>query len=284
MEKNKLLIFLFALLPGVSHMYLGMLKKGIFLMSLFLAPIALIFLTRGGMEIVSCILPVVWCYSFFDAFRFKCYNKEERHHMDIEFYKSLQIFWEQQTKPMLYRRRKLVGLCCIFLAIYTFIFNIIGYFVNWFGNAFWVFYIVLSKVPTLLVVLFLLKLGIDLLRKEDDDFVEYHKEYTKTSQKDIQQCTAQQYRDTEQHTQNNETQQHHDTEQHTQNNETQQHHDTEQHTQNNETQQHHDTEQQNNETQQQYQQQCDGEKHINVDLNKKEKIVEPIFLEKRIEE
>ena len=98
----------------------------------------------------------------------------------------------------------------------------------------------------------------------------------------IQQCTAQQYRDTEQHTQNNETQQHHDTEQHTQNNETQQHHDTEQ--QNNETQQHHDTEQQNNETQQQYQQQCDDEKHINVDLNKKEKIVEPIFLEKRIEE
>lgn len=267
MEKNKLLIFLFALLPGVSHMYLGMLKKGIFLMSLFLAPIALIFLTRGGMEIVSCILPVVWCYSFFDAFRFKCYNKEERHHMDIEFYKSLQIFWEQQTKPILYRRRKLVGLCCIFLAIYTFIFNIIGYFVNWFGNAFLVFYIVLSKVPTLLVVIFLLKLGIDLLRKEDDDFVAYHKEYTKTSQKDIQQCTAQQYRDTEQHTQNNETQQHHDTEQ-----------------QNNETQQHHDTEQQNNETQQQYQQQCDDEKHINVDLNKKEKIVEPIFLEKRIEE
>ena len=267
MEKNKLLIFLFALLPGVSHMYLGMLKKGIFLMSLFLAPIALIFLTRGGMEIVSCILPVVWCYSFFDAFRFKCYNKEERHHMDIEFYESLQIFWEQQTKPMLYRRRKLVGLCCIFLAIYTFIFNIIGYFVNWFGNAFLVFYIVLSKVPTLLVVLFLLKLGIDLLRKEDDDFVAYHKEYTKTSQKDIQQCTTQQHHDTEQHTQNNETQQHHDTEQ-----------------QNNETQQHHDTEQQNNETQQQYQQQCDDEKHINVDLNKKEKIVEPIFLEKRIEE
>ena len=116
-------------------------------------------------------------------------------------------------------------------------------------------------------MLFLLKLGIDLLRKEDDDFVAYHKEYTKTSQKDIQQCTTQQHHDTEQHTQNNETQQHHDTEQ-----------------QNNETQQHHDTEQQNNETQQQYQQQCDDEKHINVDLNKKEKIVEPIFLEKRIEE
>lgn len=43
MEKNKLFMFLFAMVPGMSHMYLGMLKKGVFLMSLFLAPIGLIF-------------------------------------------------------------------------------------------------------------------------------------------------------------------------------------------------------------------------------------------------
>lgn len=267
MEKNKLFIFLFALIPGVSHMYLGMLKKGMFLMSLFLAPIALIFLTRGGMEIVSCILPVVWCYSFFDVFRYKCYNKEERYHMDIAFYESLQIFWEQQAKPMLYRRRKLVGLCCIFLAVYTFIFNIIGYFVNWFGKTFWVFYIVLSKVPTLLVVIFLLKLGIDLLRKEDDDFVAYQKEYTKTYQTKTQQQSNETKCDTEQYTQQQSNEMKYDIEQYTeqQNNETisEQQYDTEQYTE------------QNNDEKQTEQK---------VDLNKKEKIVEPIFLDKRIEE
>lgn len=257
MEKNKLFVFLFALIPGVSHMYLGMFKKGIFLMSLFLAPIALIFLTRGGMEIVSCILPVVWCYSFFDAFRYKCYNKEERYHMDIEFYESLQVFWEQQARPMIHRRRKLVGLCCIFLAVYTFIFNIIGYFVNWFGNAFWVFYIVLSKVPTLLVVIFLLKLGIDLLRKEDDDFIAYQKEYTKTYQQSMtqQQCDKEKQQEIKV-----EYQQQYDTKEC-----------AEQYTQ--QTEQH---------DEQQKEQQCDEQQK--VDLEKQEKVVEPIFLDKRIEE
>ena len=263
MEKNKLFVFLFALIPGVSHMYLGMFKKGIFLMSLFLAPIALIFLTRGGMEIVSCILPVVWCYSFFDAFRYKYYNKEERYHMDIEFYESLQVFCQQQARPMIHRRRKLVGLCCIFLAVYTFIFNIIGYFVNWFGNAFWVFYIVLSKVPTLLVVIFLLKLGIDLLRKEDDDFVAYQKEYTKTYQQSMtqQQCDKEKQQEIKV-----EYQQQYDTkecaEQYTQQ--------TEQHDEEEQMKQQHD------------EQQCDEQQK--VDLEKKEKVVEPIFLDKRIEE
>ena len=173
MEKSKFFIFLFAMVPGMSHMYLGMMKKGVFLMSLFLMPIALIFLTRGGLEIVSCILPVVWCYSFFDSFRYKNYSKEERYHLDTEFYKELKIFCREEAKPIFFKRKKIVGICCIFLAVYTFIYNILGYFTDWFGRIFWSCYIILSKVPTLLVVLFLLKLGFDLLREEDDDFVAY---------------------------------------------------------------------------------------------------------------
>ncbi len=103
MEKNKFLMFLFAMVPGMSHMYLGMMKKGILLMSLFLAPLALIFLTRGGLEIISCILPVVWCYSFFDTFRYKNHSKEERYHLDEEFYKVFKNL--VQMSPAEYRRQ-----------------------------------------------------------------------------------------------------------------------------------------------------------------------------------
>ncbi|NDO45586.1 hypothetical protein [Clostridium sp. MD294] len=179
MEKNKLLVFLFAMVPGMSHMYLGMLKKGVFLMSLFLAPIGLIFLTRGGFEIISCMLPIVWCYSFFDVFRYKGDTKEERYQTDTEFYQKLKSFCQEEAEPMFFKRRKLIGLFCIFLAIYTFVYNIIGYFTNWFGRIFWFCYVVLSKVPTLLVVIVLLKLGIDLLRSEDDNFVAYKKDNKK---------------------------------------------------------------------------------------------------------
>ena len=256
MEKNKLLMFLFAMVPGMSHMYLGMLKKGVFLMSLFLAPIGFIFLTRGGFEIISCILPIVWCYSFFDVFRYKGDTKEERYQIDTEFYEKLKFFCQEEAGPMLFRRRKLVGLFCIFLAVYTFIYNIIGYFIDWFGRVFWFCYIILSKVPTLLVVIVLLKLGIDLLRSEDDNFVAYKKDnkrqkYYETELKNIVKEQQEEAKETKGTTS--------EKEQTTCNTEVKS--DIEQ------TQQHDLQEQEQK-----------------VNLEKGEKIVEPIFLERRIEE
>ena len=121
MEKNKFLMFLFAMVPGMSHMYLGMMKKGILLMSLFLAPLALIFLTRGGLEIISCILPVVWCYSFFDTFRYKNHSKEERYHLDEEFYKVFKIFCLQEAVPMLMRRKISRHLLYFFRSLYLYL-------------------------------------------------------------------------------------------------------------------------------------------------------------------
>lgn len=255
MEKNKLLLFLLAMLPGVSHMYLGMLKKGVFLMSLFLAPIAFIFLTRGGLEIVSCILPVVWCYSFFDTFRYKSYTKEERFHIDIEFYENLKSFWLEEAQPMFLRRRKLVGWLCIFLAVYTFIYNIIGYFVNWFDRVLWFFYVMLSKVPTLLVVIFLFKLGIDLIRSEDDDFVAYQKESKKEYKKQKPQQAEQKYDVACEHCQKEA-----------------------------EIKQEQVIEPENDVQQAEEQQEIVQTQQPEINLEKGEKLVEPIFLEKRIED
>lgn len=253
MEKNKLFLLLFAMVPGMSHMYLGMLKKGIFLMSVFLAPIALIFLTRGGLEIVSCILPIVWCYSFFDTFRYKSYNNEERYHMDMEFYEKLKSFWLEEAQPMVFKRKKLVGLLCIFLAVYTFIYNIIGYFTKLFGEMFWFCYVVLSKVPTLLVVIFLLKMGIDLLRAEDDDFIAYKKEIKKQKPKQMEQnCPIEGEQKNEQEKKEVEQQSVQYTE-----------------SENNIQQPQQDTLQ----TQQ-----------PKINLEKGEKVVEPIFLDRRIED
>ncbi len=252
MEKNKFLMFLFAMVPGMSHMYLGMMKKGILLMSLFLAPLALIFLTRGGLEIISCILPVVWCYSFFDTFRYKNHSKEERYHLDEEFYKVFKIFCLQEAVPMLMRRKKLVGICCIFLGVYTFIYNILGYFTNFFGRLFLSCYLILSKVPTLLVVLFLLKLGIDLLHAEDDDFVAY----SVKKQKNIYQNEVQPKKEAESKT-----------------------------TQEIPKEEIIKTEaEQSNEQREEEVMDIQKEQQIEINLEKGEKIVEPIFLEKRIEE
>lgn len=58
--------FICALFPGVGHMYLGQLKKGIQLLALFLiiGPV----LRLVGLGYIATVLKlVIWCYCFFDT-------------------------------------------------------------------------------------------------------------------------------------------------------------------------------------------------------------------------
>ncbi|MBU3182106.1 hypothetical protein [Clostridium psychrophilum] len=75
-EKSKFLTFIFSLMPGAGHMYMGFMKMGISLMAVFFFIIFLSsFFSIGPLLFV---LPLVWFYSFFD-----CMNK--RYSTDDEF-------------------------------------------------------------------------------------------------------------------------------------------------------------------------------------------------------
>lgn len=75
-EKSKFLTFIFSLMPGAGHMYMGFMKMGISLMAVFFFLIFLSsFFSIGPLLFV---LPLVWFYSFFD-----CMNK--RYSTDDEF-------------------------------------------------------------------------------------------------------------------------------------------------------------------------------------------------------
>lgn len=64
-QKGKFLTFCCALVPGAGHMYLGFMKMGLSLMSIFAVVCAL----AVGLEIGALLLfaPIVWFYSFFDV-------------------------------------------------------------------------------------------------------------------------------------------------------------------------------------------------------------------------
>lgn len=75
-EKSKFLTFMFSLLPGAGHMYMGFMKMGLSLMAAFFFVIFLSsWLNIGPLLFV---LPLLWFYSFFD-----CMNK--RYSTDEEF-------------------------------------------------------------------------------------------------------------------------------------------------------------------------------------------------------
>jgi hypothetical protein len=74
-KKSKFLTFLFSLVPGVGHYYLGLMKRGLQFMVAFGAAIGvLIFfatMSHGPVEalapIMGIVLPIIWFYSLFDA-------------------------------------------------------------------------------------------------------------------------------------------------------------------------------------------------------------------------
>ncbi|MBR3762104.1 MAG: hypothetical protein IKK59_05120 [Lachnospiraceae bacterium] len=62
-KKNGFLTFIFSLVPGAGEMYMGFMKQGVSLMSMFFAVIFLTSWMRA--DILMCAGIVIWCYSFF---------------------------------------------------------------------------------------------------------------------------------------------------------------------------------------------------------------------------
>jgi len=68
--RSPALVFLFSLLPGAGHMYMGFMRRGLQLMVLFFGTIWLGSLSTpiGISDLVTVLAaPVVWFYSFFDS-------------------------------------------------------------------------------------------------------------------------------------------------------------------------------------------------------------------------
>lgn len=63
--KSKGITVLLSFIPGVGHMYLGLMKRGVFFMLAFILPIAAAAIFDTGIFVL--LLPVIWFYQFFDA-------------------------------------------------------------------------------------------------------------------------------------------------------------------------------------------------------------------------
>ncbi len=91
MKKNSFLTFCFAMMPGAGQMYVGLMKKGVCLMTLFFG-VCLLAVTDIPYMIIT--VPVLWFYSFFDAINYNNLPIEKKElikdRLDID--KSMIVF------------------------------------------------------------------------------------------------------------------------------------------------------------------------------------------------
>lgn len=125
MKKSKVWTFLFALIPGAGHMYLGVIKKGCVLMSLFAG---IIWLSSGYYSFFDGLLifiPVIWFYCFFDAMHLYPFEAERLRAMDQQFIQSLKM---GKFLNLVRKRHLLLGAILICMGLWAVFSSVVDFF------------------------------------------------------------------------------------------------------------------------------------------------------------
>lgn len=108
-KKNKLIAFFCSLIPGAGEMYLGFMKQGISLMTVFWAIVILSGFFR--MTVLMFLTPIVWFYSFFNTNNLNNLPDEEFYALDDDYLIHVQYLFE--NSGLLKKYHKLIALVLI---------------------------------------------------------------------------------------------------------------------------------------------------------------------------
>ncbi|MDD2421331.1 MAG: hypothetical protein PHU78_04245 [Heliobacteriaceae bacterium] len=141
LNNRKTITVAFSVIPGAGHMYLGLLKQGAQLMTVFF----LTLLLTNWLEFFGFILPVIWFYSLFDAYHLV----EENGSFRSDRYSGFR--WLEEHPNW-------VGWGLIFLGVLLIVQKIVAPFlVSYFDHR------INSYIETGVVALILIAVGIKLL-------------------------------------------------------------------------------------------------------------------------
>lgn len=91
-KRSKTIATFLSIFPGAGHLYLGLQKRGIQLMAAFLFSIYILDILRLGIFLF--LIPIIWCYSFFDGMqKASRYGNEPLEDMPIISYLINQQKW-----------------------------------------------------------------------------------------------------------------------------------------------------------------------------------------------
>ena len=164
-DKQKLLTFLCALWPGGGYMYHGMMKKGAILMAAFTALLGLTMTI--GWKFLAFLLPVIWCYCFFDTFHVAKLHEDIRAMEDQDCFDKVASFCKDDPLKKFEGRRTFLGVLILLVALYTLIYGVLLPFFRWGEQFYWV-QVTLTVIPTAVVAVLLFMVGKNILQKEQD--------------------------------------------------------------------------------------------------------------------
>nr|WP_288690905.1 hypothetical protein [uncultured Anaerotignum sp.] len=164
-DRKKIRIFLCALWPGGGYMYFGMMKKGTMVMALFTA-VAGLTLTIGW-KFLAFLLPVIWCYCFFDTFHVAKLPEEIREFEDQDCWDTVVAFLKSDPLKRVEEKKTLAGVLILLAALYTMIYGVFLPFFRW-SEELRLVRMALTAIPPAVIAVLLFMVGRNILQKEQD--------------------------------------------------------------------------------------------------------------------
>ena len=173
-DRKKIRIFLW---PGGGYMYFGMMKKGTMVMALFTAVTGLT-LTIGW-KFLAFLLPVIWCYCFFDTFHVAKLPEEIREFEDQDCWDTVVAFVKSDPLKRFEEKKTLAGVLILLAALPNaaravreaalplMIYGVFLPFFRW-SEELRLVRMALTAIPPAVIAVLLFMVGRNILQKEQD--------------------------------------------------------------------------------------------------------------------
>lgn len=187
-KKNRFLLFCFSLLPGAGEMYLGFMKTGVSLLSIFAVCVMVTGYT--GIGILAFVPFVVWIYGFFHANNLGALNDEEFYRIEDGYLFGLSEAGLGSIKESVEGKyRKALAIILIILGATMLWQTFCRMLRHLVGNDFYYEYIarftnvISGDVPKAIIALVIIWLGVKLIqgKKEELDKIDEVKESTNSA-------------------------------------------------------------------------------------------------------
>lgn len=168
-KKNGFLTFIFSLIPGAGEMYMGFMKQGVSLMTLFFGILFLYSTVFYTLDILAAILPVIWAYSFFHVHNLRAMPDELFYAQEDNYLFNLENIIPKEGK-LLSQYRKIFSVVLIFLGI-ALLWQSLNSMIRWvipdfmrqYYNSF------VSRFPQIVISLFMVWSGVWLIKGKKNE-------------------------------------------------------------------------------------------------------------------
>lgn len=165
-RKGKFTTFLFSLLPGLGHMYLGFMKQGLSILMLFFS----IFFVMDWLNIGAAVyfIPIIWLYSFFDALNKNALSDADFLNSEDHFIFNLD---ENSLEHFNFEKyRQPISITFILLGLYMVLTNLSDIFIGFLPDYLQLTaYRIIRAVPQLAFAVLIILIGIHLITKVQDE-------------------------------------------------------------------------------------------------------------------